>query len=70
MWKQDKTTGHWVAEIEGYKLRLQKSKWGNSSTPAWEIYIDGQSHGKELTLADAKDEATRELRIKMDRINR
>lgn len=67
IWHQDKQTSHWHAEFEDYKIRIQRSKWGNSKQLAWEIYIDGQSHGKELNLACAKKEAERELRIKMER---
>jgi len=66
-WKQDSQTRHWHAEHEGHRVRLQRSRWGNSTTPAWEIYIDGKSHGKELNLSSAKLEAKRELNIMMSR---
>ena len=66
-WNLDRQTGHWHTELEGHKLRLQKSTWGNSPQLAWEIYIDGIPHGKELNLACAKAEAKRELIIKLER---
>ena len=64
-WNLNRKTGHWHAEIEGHKLRLQRSTWGNSTTRAWEIYIDGKSHGKEISISQAKGEAKRELDIIM-----
>lgn len=67
-WKQDKSTGHWCAEEEGYKIRLQRSKWGNTKISAWEIFINGTSHGKELNLGCAKAEAKRELHILIKRV--
>ena len=66
-WKKDGTTGHWHSERDGHKIRLQRSKWGNSTTPAWEIFIDGRSHGKELNLGCAKAEACRCLKSMMER---
>jgi hypothetical protein len=63
-WGRSLATGHHQDTINEHKVRLERSTWGNSKTPAWEIFIDGHSHGKELTLEDAKLEAVREIKIK------
>jgi hypothetical protein len=63
-WHRSKVTGHWCANEESHHVRLEKSTWGNSKDSAWEIFIDGISHGKELTIRDAKLEAERELNLK------
>ena len=68
-WHKDNRTGIWLAERDEHKLRIQRGTWGNSTDPAWKIWINGNNHGTELTIRDAKLEAERELNILMSREN-
>jgi len=48
-----------MGECNNHTAIIHRGKWGNSSTPAWKIKINGQDEGTELTLRDAKLEAER-----------